>query len=166
MDISSVKIRNSISSDHKKVLSVILDWWNGRDLRQNAQRIFFDHFGNTIFIAEYNNEMIGFIVGFLSQSKPKEAYIHLVGIHPEMRKLGLGRLLYEHFIEVCSNCYGRSTFRSCTSIVNRESIKFHKKIGFSIETGDGEIDGIPVLFGLNKEHPPIVLFMKEIKIKS
>ena len=165
MDISSVKIRNSIPSDHKKVLSVILDWWNGRDLRKNAQRIFFDHFGNTLLIAEHKNEMIGFLIGFLSQSRLKEAYIHLVGIHPDARKFGLGHMLYNQFYKVCSN-YGRSIFRSCTSIVNKESIKFHIKLGFSIETGDGEIDGIPVLYGSNKDHPPIELFMKEIKIKN
>ena len=164
MDISSVKIRNAGTPDHKKVLSVILNWWEGRDLRQNAQKIFFDHFSNTTFIAEYNNEMIGFLIGFLSQSKPEEAYIHLVGIHPDMRKLGLGSLLYERFIEVCSR-HGRSIFRSCTSIVNKESIAFHKYMGFSIEQGEGEIDGIPVLYGTDKDHPPTVLFMKDIKIK-
>lgn len=165
MDISSVKIRNSIPSDHKKVLSVSLDWWNGRDLRKNAQRIFFDHFSNTLLIAEYKNEIISFLIGYLSQSEPEEAYIHLGGVHPDMRKLGLGRLLYGQFFDVCSN-HGRSICRSCTSIENRKSIEFHECIGFSIEPGDGDIYGIPVLYGSNKDHPPTVLFMKLVQPKS
>jgi GNAT superfamily N-acetyltransferase len=165
MNISYIKIRNGIPSDFENIQSVIIDWWNGRDLRSNAQRIFFDHFSNTIFIAEYNNELVGFLIGFLSQSRPFEAYIHLVGVRPDMRKNGLGRLLYRRFIEFCSD-QGRFIFRSCTSILNKESIEFHKCIGFSIEPGNGKIDGIPVLYGSNKDHPPTVLFMKEIKTKS
>ena len=36
-------------------------------------------------------------VGFMSQSRPAEAYIHFVGVHPDERGHGLGRRLYEHF---------------------------------------------------------------------
>ena len=161
MNISSVNIRNGRPSDHPKVLSVILEWWEGRDLRSNAKRVFFDHFSDTIFIAEVNNDLVGFIIGFLSQSKPKEAYIHLVGVRPDMRELGLGSLLYINFIEACHR-YGRSIFQCCTSIMNKKSIEFHQRIGFSIEPGEGIIDGIPVSYSYYGQDSPMVLFRKEV----
>ncbi|GIO02197.1 GNAT family N-acetyltransferase [Brevibacillus laterosporus] len=44
-------------------------------------KLFFEHFTHTSFIAEKNGELIGFLIGFLSQIHTDEAYIHFVGIH-------------------------------------------------------------------------------------
>ncbi|MCP4720311.1 MAG: GNAT family N-acetyltransferase, partial [Desulfobacteraceae bacterium] len=139
------------------------NWWNGRDLRSNVQRIFFDHFGNTIFVAEQKDELVGFLIGFLSQSNPKKAFIHLVGVRPDARKIGLGSLLYSHFIDACVN-HGRTIFRSCTSIENKDSIEFHKRIGFSPVPGDGEIEGVPVSYSYIGKDYPMVLFLKKVGI--
>ena len=160
INISSVSIRNSKSSDYKNILSVVLDWWNGRDLRGNVQRIFFDHFGDTVFVAEKNDELVGFLIGFLSQSNPDEAFIHLVGVRPDARKIGLGNLLFEHFINACAK-HGRTVFSSCTSIENKDSIEFHKRIGFSIVPGDDVIEGIPVSYSYIDNNHPMVLFRRE-----
>ncbi len=161
MDPSSVKIRNSTPSDYGNVLSVVLDWWDGRDLRSNVQKIFFDHFGDTVFIAEHDGELAGFLIGFLSQSRSEEAFIHLVGVNPDARKGGLGRLLYQRFIDACVD-RGRNVFRSCTSIENRDSIEFHRRMGFSIVQGDDEIEGIPVSYGYIGRDHPMVLFCREL----
>ncbi|MCR8987876.1 GNAT family N-acetyltransferase [Brevibacillus laterosporus] len=44
-------------------------------------KLFFEHFTHISFIAEKNGELIGFLIGFLSQIHTDEAYIHFVGIH-------------------------------------------------------------------------------------
>lgn len=82
-----------------------------------------------------------FLIGFLSQSNTKEGYIHFAGVHPDYRGIGLGEYLYEQFYKVCKQ-NKRDTIRSCTSPVNKGSIEFHKRMGFQVERGNPEIDGI------------------------
>jgi GNAT superfamily N-acetyltransferase len=84
------------------VISVIDDWWNGRRMADKLPRLFFEHFTDTCFAAERDGELVGFLVGSTSQSRPGEAYIHFVGVHPGERGRGLGRRLYEHLLCRCA----------------------------------------------------------------
>ena len=154
-------IRNTKPSDHGRIISVIQDWWGGRDLRAMVPRLFLMHFCDTSFIVEKEGEMIGFLVGFLSPSVPKEGYIHFIGVHPDFRKKGLAETLYHRFFELCRK-NKRTLVRSCTSPVNRGSIEFHKRMGFQIEPGDGEVDGFPVTLDYNRPGDHKVLFMKTL----
>jgi ribosomal protein S18 acetylase RimI-like enzyme len=43
------------------------------------------------------NELVGFLVGFMSQSEENVGYIHLAGVHPKFRKAGVARLLFQEF---------------------------------------------------------------------
>ena len=156
-------VRNSEPSDHSRIISVLKDWWDGRDLTSMLPKLFLIHFCDTSFIIENNqNELIAFLVGFLSQSKPDQAYIHFAGIHPDYRRIGLGTFLYEKFCEICQK-NGRNIIKACTSPVNMGSIAFHQRIGFKIEPGNSEIDGIPVTLDYNKPNDPKVLFVKVIQ---
>jgi hypothetical protein len=60
-------------------------------------RLFFEHFTDTSFAAERGGELTGFLVGFVSQSRPGEAYVHFVGVRPDECDRGLGQQLYERF---------------------------------------------------------------------
>lgn len=160
-----LSIRFALPSDHPKIVSVMPEWWNGRDLRAMLPRLFLIHFCDTCLVAEKGGEFIGFLVGFLSQSRKNEAYIHFVGVHPGYRKKGLGALLYGRFFRICRE-EGCSTVRSCTSPINAGSIEFHKKMGFTIEPGDDAVDGIPVTKDYNRPGDPKVLFRKDLSIAS
>ncbi len=160
-NLEHIIIRNGIPSDYEDIIQVMPDWWDGRDLRSSILKIFFHHFNDTIFIAERDGKLVGFLIGFLSQSKSKEAYIHFAGIHPKMRKIGLGHTLFQHFFSACKE-KGCTVVCSCTSIVNKGSVEFHKRIGFSIEPGDEEIEGIPVTNNYLRPNHPMVLFRKEL----
>ena len=160
-EANRIEIRNARPSDHSRVIGVMPDWWGGRDLRSSVPKVFFIHFCNTVFVAEKGNELAGFLVGFLSQTDPGEGYIHFVGVHPEMRKTGLGRDLYQRFFDVCL-AHSRHIVRSCTSPVNKLSIAFHQHMGFTIEPGDAAVDGVPVTMNFLRENDPKVLFKKEL----
>ena len=84
----AVEIRQARPSDYLTVISVIDNWWGGRQMAGMLPRLFFDHFTDTCFAAERDGELAGFLVGFESQSRPAEAYIHFVGIHPGERAAG------------------------------------------------------------------------------
>jgi len=95
-----MKIRTVNSSDYHVIFPVINDWWGGRQMSDMLPKLFFDHFQNTSFIAEIDGKIVGFLIGFLSQSRNDEAYIHFVGVHPEYRKQNIARKLYNQFFRV------------------------------------------------------------------
>ncbi len=150
-------LRQAVPEDHKAIIDVMVEWWGGRDLRYMLQKLYLSHFHKTSFIIEKDNELAGFLVGFLSPSLENEAYIHFSGIHPAHRQNGLGKDLYGVFLGLCknNNC---TKVNCCTSPVNIDSIKFHTRIGFSIEPGDGEENGYAVTRDYNREGDTKVIF--------
>ena len=152
-----VKIRNSKSADHKRIIDVMKNWWAGRDLTDMLPKLFLVHFSNTSFIIEKNEILIGFLIGFMSPSRSDQGYIHFAGVHPDFRHIGIGRLLYDSFFSICKE-NNRTIIKACTSPVNKGSINFHKKIGFSILNGNAEIDGFQVTLNYNGPDDPKVLF--------
>lgn len=158
---AEIKIRNGRPQDHEIIVSVMPDWWGGRDLSASVLKIFFIHFQETTFVVEKETQLIGFLVGFLSQSEEKVGYIHFVGVHPAYRKSGIGRLLYQQFYASCT-AHHRSIVKSCTSPVNKLSIAFHQRMGFTIAPGDGLVDGISVSLNYLGKNDPKVLFSKDL----
>ncbi len=68
------------------------------DERQTAALVF-EHFQDTSFITYGPEGMTGFLIGFQSQSDPETAYIHFSGVHPDFRKMQIGKQLYDRFME-------------------------------------------------------------------
>ena len=126
-----LNIRHSEPSDHPRIIKAMKDWWDGRDLTSMLPRLFLEHFHNTsIVIEDGENELIAFLIGFLSQSQANEGYIHFVGVHPEYRGLGLGTYLYHRFFQLCKK-NNRTIVRACTSPVNKGSIEELSSVGAS-----------------------------------
>src|SRR5207248_1875896 len=76
-----------------------------------------------------DGRLMGFLAGFLSQSRPHDAYVHFAGVAPEARGTGLGRELYERFFDAV-RAAGRSVVHCVTSPVNEGSVAFHLAMGF------------------------------------
>ena len=97
-----------------------------------AHPIFFYELGENALIVEEGGRLVGFILGFLVFKAPKTGYIHLVGIHPDFRRKGVGRLLYEHFTERC-RALGCLRMKAITTAGNEGSIRFHEALGWNVE---------------------------------
>ena len=119
------------------------DWWGGRPVRHLLQRLFFEHFSDTSFVAEESGRLLAFLIGFRSQAHPHVAYIHFVGVEPSARNTGLGRRLYMEFFAKALSL-GCSQVQCITSPVNAGSIAFHRRLGFTVVPSSTELDGIPV----------------------
>jgi ribosomal protein S18 acetylase RimI-like enzyme len=143
METSEIVIRQAEAEDYAAIIAVVNAWWGGRAMRDMLPKLFFVHFRETSFIAEAAGERVGFLIGFLSQTFPDEAYIHFVGVHPDYRLAGVGRRLYEAFF-AAAGAAGRSMVRCVTAPVNKNSIAFHLGMGFVIEPGETTVEGIPV----------------------
>ena len=155
------QIRPLTTADYPFVISVIDQWWGGRHMADLLPRLFFEHFTDTSFAGEREGRLAGFLAGFISQSRPGEAYIHFVGVEPAERGSGLGRLLYETFFQVAGE-RGCVLVRAVTSPVNRGSIAFHQRMGFRLEPGDAEVDGIPVASGYDGRGGDRVRFVRSL----
>jgi predicted GNAT superfamily acetyltransferase len=138
-----VTLRRPHESDHGRVVGVILDWWElpaTAHLPMLLPRLFFQHFTDTSLIAEDAAGLAGFLIGFRSPSQADVAYIHFVGVRPDLRKAGLARALYETFFEEARTA-GCRRVDAITGPSNRRSQAFHTAMGFQ-STGDTEIDGV------------------------
>jgi ribosomal protein S18 acetylase RimI-like enzyme len=157
----TIQIRQIRPSDYQPVISVIDSWWDGRHMADMLPRLFFEHFTGTSFAAERDGELAGFLIGLLSQSRPGEAYIHFVGVHPAERGRGLGRQLYQHFF-AAAQARGAGLVRAVTAPVNQGSVRFHQQMGFGIEPGNGEVGGVPVATGYDGDGQDRVRFIKHL----
>ena len=127
--------------------------------------VFFSHFAPTSFVLENDGELVGFLLGFLSQTHPDEAYVHFIGVHPDYRRLGLGRRLYERFFGA-AQMNGRRFVRAITSPSNELSITFHRSMGFELLHGDVVVDGVPVWFDYAGAGGHRVVFRREIVVAA
>jgi ribosomal protein S18 acetylase RimI-like enzyme len=142
-----VTLRAATAADYDSIAAVIDDWW-GRSVSHALPRLFLDHFHTTSTIAEADGDLAGFLIGFLSPSWPDAAYIHFVGVHPDHRRSGLARVLYERFFELAA-ADSRTVVRAVTAPVNGRSIAFHRALGFTVSDPVPGYDGpgdVKVLF--------------------
>lgn len=139
-----IKIRPARSSDYGLIYPIVNEWWGGREVTQHLPSVFFVHFEGSSFVAETaEHRLAGFLCGFLSQTKADEAYVHMAGVAPELRRQGIGRRLYEAFFETARE-HGCTSVRLITAPFNTDSIAFHEALGFQLErvlenfAGEGE----------------------------
>ena len=156
-----MQIRHPQPEDYYRIITVVNDWWGGRSMTEMLPKLFFVHFRDTSFIAEMNGEIIGFLIGFLSQTYPEEAYVHFLGVHPSFRKQGVALTLYESFFDEVRR-HSRKIVRLVTATVNKESIAFHTHIGFEIEPRETKMDGIPFYPNYDGLGGDRVLFVKRL----
>ena len=132
----SFTFRRPTEADHARIVRQVDDWWGGRRLHDLLPRLWFQHFTGTSWIVEDGDTPVGFLVGFISPDHPEAAYIHMVGVNPNLRRTGLASQLYGRFI---ADVAGRGVRRvhAITWPGNRISVGFHTAMGFVPSTGPG-----------------------------
>jgi ribosomal protein S18 acetylase RimI-like enzyme len=137
--------RRPSEADHRLIVDVIDEWWNGQRMHHLLPRLWFRHFAGTSWIAETpDGRLAGFLVGFVSPDRPGEAYVHLVAVSPNLRRAGVGRALYERFFEDVG-ARGAARVSAVSWPDNRAAFEFHRALGFSADEGPGTrpIHGLP-----------------------
>jgi GNAT superfamily N-acetyltransferase/ketosteroid isomerase-like protein len=154
----AIAIRNLRAEDYPRVIAVLDEWFGGRPMTAMLSRLFFEHFGETSFAAEgLGGALAGFLCGFLSPSRPGEAFVHFVGVDPDHRREGVGRRLYERFFEEVA-AEGCGTVECITSPANVASIAFHRRLGFEAQPGTAVTeDGVPYVPNYSVGQPRVVL---------
>lgn len=135
--------------DHSRVQQGLESWWGGFGGEAGAQqrallvpRLFLQHFGDTSYLIEdRNGRLVAFLIAFLSQSRPHIAYIHFVGVDPELHGQRIGRCLYEQFFATAAS-RGATEVHCITSPGNNASLAFHTRMGFEVEPSSTHLDGV------------------------
>jgi GNAT superfamily N-acetyltransferase len=131
-----MQTRRIKKADFDQIVSVIDHWWGG-PIGTLAHPIFFYELGQHALIAseETEGKMVGFLLGFVAHEPKKTGYVHLVGIHPDFRRRGVGRLLYARFIDECAQA-GCDRMKAITTLGNEGSIAFHLAVGWDTQEID------------------------------
>lgn len=116
-------------------------------------------FGNSAFVIKEKNQVKAYLFGFLSQTSPV-GYVHLIAVHENFRKKGLGKKLHEHFTEF-AKAHGCNTLKAITSPGNSSSIAFHKRLGMQM-LGKPNEEGIPIVEDYSGTGMHNVVFIKQI----
>ncbi|MCL2725821.1 MAG: GNAT family N-acetyltransferase [Polyangiaceae bacterium] len=123
-----MQTREITKADFDEIVEVIDRWWGG-PISTFAHPIFFYELGDNALIVEEDGRLVGFLLGFIHISTPRTGYIYLVGIHPDHRRRGVGRLLYETFTQRCRD-RGCTRMKAITTAGNEGSIRFHHALGW------------------------------------
>jgi GNAT superfamily N-acetyltransferase len=153
--------RHARPRDCERVLAVIDEWCGGPATSSHLPHVFFTHLAATSFVLDANDgALVGFLLGFLSQVRPDEACVHMIGVHPAFRRLGFGRRLYERFF-VTAQMGGRRYVR-VVSPPSDQSIDFHRAMGFAALSGSGAAGGPPTRPDPGGTAVPPVVFVRRI----
>lgn len=129
-----LSIRPLTKEDYNVIVSVIDHWWGGPSSAL-AHPIFFYELGRLARVAEsQEGDLAGFLFGFVCRDAPL-GYVHLVGIHPNYRRRGVGKQLYAAFEEACVQA-GCASLKALSTPANEGSIRFHQALGWSMEIDD------------------------------
>jgi GNAT superfamily N-acetyltransferase len=123
-------IRTAVPADYDAIAPVVDQWW-GRPILDSLPRLFLDLFYRTSLVIDGAGGPDAFLIGIFSPSDAERAYIHFVGVAPNARRRGYGRLLYEEFFRL-AKADGRSRVSAITAPVNLRSAEFHRTLGFMV----------------------------------
>lgn len=128
--------RRITKGDFDRIVAVIDHWWGG-PLSTLAHPIFFYELGRYArIVVDHEDELVGFLLGFVSEEGERTGYVHLVGINPDHRRRGVARTLYQEFQRDCFND-GCLHMKAITTPGNEPSIRFHEALGWGFEEVDG-----------------------------
>ncbi len=151
-----MNVRRITKPDFDRIVEVIDHWWGG-PISTFAHPIFFYELGEQALVVEQGYDMIGFLLGFLISGgeavkdpgkrdgaggdgerrggEARTGYVHLVGIHPDYRRRGVGRLLYDRFTNDSreARCV---RLKAITTPGNEGSIRFHLALGWNVQEVD------------------------------
>jgi GNAT superfamily N-acetyltransferase len=115
--------------DYDQIVSVIDRWWGG-PTSALAHPMFYYELGRHARVVESDGVLVGFLFGFVC-AESHVGYVHLVGIHPDYRRRGVGGILYEAFEGHCVG-EGCRELKAITTLGNEGSVRFHQAQGWSM----------------------------------
>lgn len=141
---NNLRVRAMTKADFDTVVQVVDQWWSG-PIAVLAHPVFFYELGKHARVVEdiapshgSNGKFVGFLLGFIVPSDDEKAavgYVHLVGVHPDYRRKGVARALYNEFTQSCIGM-GCRHLKAITTPGNEGSFRFHQALGWQAHDED------------------------------
>jgi GNAT superfamily N-acetyltransferase len=160
---SPLTLRHPSDRDFVPCVAIARAAWPDFHERPSIYHLFTKHFANTSFVAEADGVIRGFVLGFLSQTHPGVAYLHLVVVDPDFQSHGIATRLYQRFFD-------NARALRCTRVElivnpdNPRSLAFHQKLGFELSPINDAVvvDGVTAARDYNGPGIHMVPFHKDL----
>jgi GNAT superfamily N-acetyltransferase len=102
-------------------------------------------------------------VAFISQDDPSTGYVHMIAADPNRRRAGVGRALYQQVFDDLG-AHGVRRVKAVTWPGNRQSVDFHRSIGFRVDDGPGtqNLYGTPAYADYDGHGDDRVVFIRDL----
>ena len=125
-----MKIRNLSEDDIITIIKVTESYEDLLVERSSIYWLFWKFFKDTCLVALEENQLIGYLLGFISQTEPICGYIHMIGVNKNYRRKRIGTTLINYFEEIVAS-KGAKFIYLTTNLENVGAIEFYKEIGFN-----------------------------------
>ena len=106
---------------------------------EHFYKIMLRYFGNSCFVADYNGNIVGFVLGFVSQVHDKTYFLWQIGVDKSMRGKGIGKMLLEK-VEKEVRKLGCNRIELTIDPKNMSSKRLFEKIGYlNISSKEGRL---------------------------
>lgn len=156
-------VRNVFEGDFLEIVNKSKEWADIVVEREGIYHVMTAHFRGTCFISEDMGKMLGYLLGFRSQTNPEVAYMHLIQVDPKMRGHGVGRKLYRQF-EDAAKAMGCKKVITTSRPQNKLASAFYEYMGFMpVESGNMiEVDGTRAIRDYNGPGKHVIVWSKDI----
>jgi GNAT superfamily N-acetyltransferase len=127
--VTDIEIAPVTMAQFQQVLADHARYWGERDLRALHLHALVQEFPLTSLVAVADDGVRGYIFGFVTPDRV--GYVHLIATRDDARGTGLGRNLYDAFIDAARE-QGAVRLKAITSVGNTGSIAFHRSLGFDV----------------------------------
>ncbi len=163
-DARDLTFRHPTEADYARIVGLVDEWWGGRRMRALLPRLWFQHFAGTSWIADApDGRLAGFVVAFVSQDDPATGYVHMIAADPNQRRGGVGRALYQRVFDDLA-ARGVRQVIAITWPGNRQSVAFHRAIGFRVDDGPEtqNLYGTPAYADYDGDGDDRVVFVRDL----
>lgn len=156
-------VRNVFEDDFLAIADRSKEWGDIVIERDTIYHILTRHFRGTCFVAEDRQRMIGYLLGFRSQTYPEEAYLHLIQVDPALRGHGIGRRMLRLFEDSVKAMGCKKILATCRP-QNRTAMAFYEGVGFkAVQAGTmNEVDGVMAVKDYDGPGRHVVLWAKDL----
>ena len=162
MDVTISKVGED---DYLKVYKFVSNCKPLENYSEHFYKIMLRYFGNSCFVAKFNDEIVGFVMGFRSQVDNKTFFLWQIGVSSDHRGKEIGKMLLNEFEKAGKNL-GCKRVEVTVDPENIPSQKLFEKNGyFNISSREGdvvEVMGVTAVKDYYKPGRHFILFEKEL----